>query len=314
MHDIVRNIHGTAGSGSPDYRLLSTRNADGESISYRAWRPASSPSRAAVLLVPGFKAHSGRYDWIGRQLASMGFAAHAVDLRGRGESEGPAFVVEDFEQYVQDVEAMAVAVRAAEGHAPSFVVGHSAGAVVALLYAIRHQQELAGAVAMGIAQELPAPGLALWAFKLLGKVLPRAPVLKLKSEDFTRDREILASMNADPLIATEAEPLQTVAALIRATERLRAQIERLTVPVLFMHGTADRAARPSGSESLYAAAGSRDKQLQLYEGVLHEPLADLGRERVLADLLKWLDEHVTRVPPAAGSGESVVRLALAART
>lgn len=278
-------------SNATSTQELTVSGKDGESLFYRAWRPTHTPARAVLLIVPGFKSYSGRYTWAGAELAKAGYAVYALDLRGRGRSEGAAYTVRDFDEYVADVEVVASAVKSKEGDIPFFVAGHSAGAVVALLYTLKHGAEIAGVIAMSIAQELPAPGLALSLFKRLSGVLPRVPILKLKAKDFTRDSSILASMNADPFIATETEPLQTVAALVRAGEQLSARIPQLKVPVLFLHGTADHAARPSGSEHLYAATRSADKQLKLYEGVLHEPLADVGREHVMDDLLQWLEQR-----------------------
>ena len=64
--------------------------SDGMKIFVRSWQPAQSP-RAVVAIVPGFKSHSGQYHWAGEQLAAQGFAVHAVDLRGRGKSDGERF-------------------------------------------------------------------------------------------------------------------------------------------------------------------------------------------------------------------------------
>ena len=51
-------------------------------------------------------------------------------------------------------------------------------------------------------------------------------------------------MNADPLIAHETQPTQTLAAMVRADERLEQSFANITLPVLILHGTADKAARP----------------------------------------------------------------------
>jgi hypothetical protein len=55
-------------------------------------------------------------------------------------------------------------------------------------------------------------------------------------------------MNADPLIAHETQPTRTLAAMVRADERLKKEFPLMTLPVLILHGRADKATRPSGSE------------------------------------------------------------------
>src|ERR1700754_3108363 len=59
----------------------------GGSLFVRSWQP-DSPARAVVVIVPGFNSHSGYYQWTAEQLRSGGLAVYAVDLRGRGNSEG----------------------------------------------------------------------------------------------------------------------------------------------------------------------------------------------------------------------------------
>jgi acylglycerol lipase len=100
------------------------------------------------------------------------------------------------------------------------------------------------------------------------------------------------AMNDDPLIANETQPTHTVAELARADERLRTSFQLITLPLLIIHGTADKAAKPSGSQIFFDMAGSTDKTLKLYEGHYHDLLNDLGREEVLADVVQWIDARV----------------------
>jgi alpha-beta hydrolase superfamily lysophospholipase len=174
---------------------------------------------------------------------------------------------------------------------PLFLLGHSAGGVVACLYALEHQRQLAGLVCESFAFETPAPELALAVLKGVAHVAPHLHVLHLKNEDFTRDAAALARMNADPLIAHETQPAETVAALIRADEHLRQRFGRITLPVLILHGTADKAAKAEGSQFFYDHAGSSDKTLKLYDGHVHDLLNDAGRELVAADITAWIAER-----------------------
>jgi pimeloyl-ACP methyl ester carboxylesterase len=48
------------------------------------------------------------------------------------------------------------------------------------------------------------------------------------------------------LIAHETQPTQTVAAMVRADQRLKKEFPRITLPVLILHGTGDQDAKPSG--------------------------------------------------------------------
>ena len=262
-------------------------------IAYRSWRPAAEP-RGVIVIVPGFNAHSGYYAWVAEKLAAVDLVVHAIDLRGRGRSDGDRFFVQSFDDYVDDVARLVALARSRDPGAPLFLLGHSAGGVVACLYALQHQGELAGLISESFAHELPAPDFALAAIRGLSHLAPHAHVLKLKNEDFSRDPAVVQAMNEDPLIAHEAQPTQTLAALVRADQVLKAGFPRITLPLLILHGTADKAAKPSGSQHFFDAAGSTDKTLKLYEGAFHDPLNDLGKTDVMTDLLDWLDRRLPR--------------------
>jgi acylglycerol lipase len=264
---------------------------DAGNLFTRAWRPAGAP-RAVVAICHGFNAHSGMYDWCGGQFAQHGMAAYALDLRGRGKSDGERFYVEHLEDYVDDLSRLIVFAKSREPGLPVMLLGHSAGGVTACLYALGHQSGLAGFICEDFAFEVPAPDIALAVLKGVSHLAPHAHSLALKNEDFSRDPQVVKMMNEDPLIAHENQPFATMAALVRADERLKAGFPQITLPVLIIHGTADKAAKPSGSQHFYEQAGSKDKTLKLYEGRYHDPLNDLGKEEVFADILAWIDKRL----------------------
>ena len=269
------------------------KSAGGVTIAYRAWR-APGRARGLVVIVPGFNSHSGYYGWVAKELLAQGLSVYAVDLRGRGRSDGERFYVAQFADYLADVTGMVDLAAAREPNLPVFMLGHSAGGVLACLYALDHQVRLTGLVCESFAFQTPAPDFALAVLKGLGYVFPHAHVLRLKNEDFSRDREAVAVMDADPLIAHETQPTQTVAELVRADERLKTAFPQITLPLLILHGTADKAAKASGSQLFYDEAGSPDKTLKLYDGHVHDLLNDLGKDQVMADIAAWIVAHIVK--------------------
>ena len=265
--------------------------ADGRRIFFRSLRPKQTP-QAFIVIVPGFNAHSGYYAWVAEQFAGSGLAAYAVDLRGRGNSDGERFYVDNFQDYVRDVEAVVKVARSRESSVPLFLLGHSAGGVVACLYTLDHQAELAGLICESFAHELPAPGFALAVFKGLGDLAPHAHVLHLPNERFSRDPKAVEAMNNDPLIAHETQPTRTMAALVRADERLKKEFRAITLPVLILHGTQDKNTNPAGSQHFYDNVGSSDKTLKLYEGGSHDLLNDIDKGAVMEDIQGWVNRRL----------------------
>ena len=96
---------------------------EGLTIFVRSWRPEAI-TRGVVVIVPGFNSHSGYYGWAAEQLVAGGLSVYAVDLRGRGQSDGERFYVAKFADYVSDVAGLMTLVKSREGGLPVFLLGH----------------------------------------------------------------------------------------------------------------------------------------------------------------------------------------------
>ncbi|HWS71979.1 MAG TPA: lysophospholipase [Thermoanaerobaculia bacterium] len=267
---------------------------DGQNIFFRSWQPQATP-RGVVAVVPGFNSHSGYYEWVAEQLTADGLAVYAVDLRGRGRSDGERFYVDKFADYVGDVSALVKLAKSRHPGLPVYLLGHSAGGVVSCIYTLENPSELAGLICESFAFQVPAPDFALAVFKGLSHIAPHAHVLHLKNEDFSRDPTVVRTMNEDPLIAHETQPTQTLAEMVRADERLKAEFPRITLPVMILHGTADKATKPSGSQLFYDTVGSTDKTIRLYDGAFHDLLNDTDKQTVMSDVRGWI---AARLPKA----------------
>ena len=225
---------------------------------------------------------------MGELFAAHGLAAYALDLHGRGKSDGERFYLESMDDYLTDVDALLNLAEAREPGLPLFLLGHSAGGVISSVYTLENQHRLKGFICESFAFQVAAPDFALAVVKGLSHIAPHAHVLRLKNEEFSRDQAVVDAMNSDPLIAHEVQPTRTVAELVRADERLKKEFPQITIPLLIMHGTADKVTNPKGSQFFYETAGSSDKTLKLYDGHVHDLLNDFGRETVMADIVSWI--------------------------
>jgi alpha-beta hydrolase superfamily lysophospholipase len=285
-------------------------STDGLRIHTRAWQPASTP-RAVIVICHGVNSHGGQYLWTADQFVARGFAVFAIDLRGRGKSDGKRFYVEDVADYVADLRGMIDIGKQRHPGLPVYLLGHSAGGVVSCTYALDYQDQIDGLICESFAFQVPAPGFVLAAIKGLSHVAPSLGVLTLHMKDFTRDPAALAALEADPLTKGEVQPAATVAALVRADERLHDSFGQITLPVMILHGTADKATVCQGSQYFYDQTGSQDRTLKLYDGHFHDLLNDIGKETVLSDIAAWIEmrlpRRVTAEPvehPQAGVGLS----------
>lgn len=265
--------------------------SDGIELFARSWRP-TTVARGIVVLVHGFKSHSGLYDWPAQQLVQSGLAVYAHDLRGHGLSQGARYHVDHFDDYVRDLEVFVALARARERAVPLFMLGHSAGGVVACLYALEHQREMAGLISEDLSFELTPADVALVLLRGVSHLAPHAQLLNLKDEDFSRDAAFVARMQRDPLVAHTSGTVQLLAELIRADRLLAENFSRIYLPLLVLHGTDDHVAKLEGSRHFYDETGSIDRTLNLYQGHYHDLLNDLGKERVTNDIAQWITSHI----------------------
>jgi acylglycerol lipase len=266
---------------------------EGLKILVRSWRPETQ-ARGVVVICHGVNSHSGYYTWTAEQLAANGLAVYALDLHGRGKSDGERFYLEKMADYVGDVDAVVMLAKSRNAGLPVFLLGHSAGGVTSCVYTLEHQAKLAGLICESFAFQVAAPDFALAVVKGLSHIAPHAHVLRLKNEEFSRDPDVVTAMNEDPLIENEVQPTRTVAELVRADERLKREFPLITLPVFILHGTADAVTNPKGSQLFYDTTGSTDKTLKLYDGHVHDLLNDIDKEKVMMDITEWIGARLPR--------------------
>ncbi|HEX8075149.1 MAG TPA: alpha/beta hydrolase [Thermoleophilaceae bacterium] len=263
--------------------------AGGLRIHWQAWLPEGDPA-AVVALAHGASEHGGRYAWTGEGLTAAGHALYAIDHRGHGRSEGSRAVIDRMDNALADLHQLIGLARSRHPGKLLFLLGHSMGGAVALTYALRHQEELDGLLLSGPVAVLEAASpFTRAASFVLSAVAPRLGVYEIDSTAVSRDPEVVRAYDADPLNYHGKLPARTVAEISAAVGRFPEQVPRLTLPLLVMHGTADRLVPPEGSEMVHDRAGSSDKTIVRYEGLFHEILNEPERDRVLADIVAWLD-------------------------
>ena len=265
--------------------------AGGFKIFTRSWRPESKP-RAVIVLSHGFNSHSGYYLWAAEQLLGSGLAVYALDYRGRGKSDGERYYIDKFSEYQGDLDLLVKTARSREPGLPVFILGHSAGGVIACNYVLDNQADIAGLICESFAYRVPAPDFALAVLKGLSHLAPHAHVLNLPKKEFSRDPAVVKALIDDPLLANEVQPTKTVAEMVRADERLKRDFPLFKLPLLIIHGTKDTVTKPEGSQEFYDRASSADKTLKLYEDYFHDPLNDIGKEAVIADIRSWIEKRL----------------------
>ncbi|MFO0578494.1 MAG: alpha/beta hydrolase [Polyangia bacterium] len=264
--------------------------SDGVRLFEQSWRPADG-GKAVVVIVHGLKDHSSRYADFAADLVRHGYAVYGLDQRGHGYSEGRRVWVDTFEQLVADLDGFVRRVREREPGKPIFLFGHSMGGAVVTTLALKRTPDVRGLVLSGPALQVTTDvtPFKIKATRSFGKSNPRLAVFKMPDENFSRDERSVAALRDDPAVYHGAGPARMAAEVLGAIDYIQQHMEDLTLPVLALHGTADRLTNPDGSKALVERARSSDKALKLYPGVYHDLLHEPERAQVQADIEAWLD-------------------------
>jgi alpha-beta hydrolase superfamily lysophospholipase len=216
-----------------------------------------------------------------------------MDLRGNGRSGGQRAYVERWEEYREDLAHFVALVRAEETASPIFLLGNSLGGLIVLDYTIHHPDGLRGVIAaspplgrLGV----PAPLLALG--RVLSRVWPRFSLRTgMDLSALARDPVVTQTVLSDPLFH-RVGTARLSTEVVLAIARVQAAAPGFPLPLLVLHGSADRMVPPEGSRQFVARVAHPDRELREYAGAFHVLFADLDRERVLTDVERWIEAHL----------------------
>jgi acylglycerol lipase len=263
------------------------------SLYRQAWLPEGIPV-AVMIFVHGVAEHSGRYSNLVNYFVPKGYAIYSFDLRGHGKSDGKRSYVERFSYYLDDLKTFCNKVSEENRNVKTFLLGHSMGSTIAIAYAIEHQRELNGLIVSGTTLKAGASinKASIFIAKILSVLIPKIGVSALDATYISRDKTVVEAYVTDPLNYAGKLSARFGAELLKTMAKLQSTIPGLSLPLLVMHGTADRISDPSSSRMLFDGAGSKDKTLKLYEGFYHEIFNDPDRQQVFSDMDAWLKLHL----------------------
>jgi acylglycerol lipase len=256
----------------------------------RQWEPEGEP-RAVVALVHGLGEHSGRYEHVAERFTRAGIAVEAIDLRGHGRSPGARGDTR-FAPALSDIDRLVAS--CADRGVPVFLYGHSLGALLGVAWLLeRPMPPVAGAIvsAIGLHSALREQAGKVRAARVLGRAVPK---VRLKSgidpATLSRDPEVVRAYRDDKLVHDIAS-LGFGRDALEAIDAILAGAPRLSLPLLVIHGSEDTVAYASGSRELAALAPDACT-LHVYDGLFHEIHHEPERDRVLGDVLAWVEQEL----------------------
>ena len=197
-------------------------------------------------------------------------------------------------EYTADFHHLVGLATAAHPELKRVVLGHSMGGGVVFAYGVEHAGDYAAMVLSGpavYAQDAVSPVMVAVA-NVLGSILPGLPVEQLPADAVSRDPEVVAAYEADPLVHHGKLPAGIAKALIAVGKTMPQRAAALTAPLLVVHGGQDKLIPVEGSRRLIECVGATDVNLKVYPELYHEVFNEPERAVVLDDVVSWIEAHL----------------------
>ncbi|KAJ7525666.1 hypothetical protein O6H91_17G061000 [Diphasiastrum complanatum] len=270
------------------------------------WLPADKEIKGLVFLCHGYGAECSIFmKGSGDNLARAGYSVYGIDHQGHGKSDGLRCYITKFEDLVDDCIAFfnSVKEKIENKNKPAFLLGESMGGCIALLISLKEPNAWDGAILVApmckISEKVKPPVIVMKTLSALSpligswKIVPSRNVIDAAFKVLTKR----AQVRANPYTYQGKPRVKTALELLNASQKLEKNLHEITIPFLVLHGEADTVTDPEVSQALYDSAKSSDKTFTLYPELWHSLLygeTDEDIDRVLFDIISWLDERTSR--------------------
>jgi alpha-beta hydrolase superfamily lysophospholipase len=230
-------------------------------------------------------------------LREAGFATAVLHPRGTGYSPGLRGDLDDFQLFLADQRHHLEHLQSRFPSTPVFLLGHSAGAALALELAAKPSQPLAGVVLVNPAYKLlTAEGMT----PSFGDYLVFAGNMVFRPSALTVDMNSRPSAVAHPADRAEAEAMQADPLVVRyfsmrfmnaqkqVMDRCATNAALVDAPMLLVQGGKDALVDPQGTDELLAAAKNKDATKLLAPDAGHGSSAV---ETMVEPILRWFHAH-----------------------
>jgi lysophospholipase len=267
---------------------------------WQSWT-ASEP-RGVIVIIHGLAEHCGRYRETGEFFAANGWAVYACDLRSHGLSPDPPGAgrvhVDRFTDFLLDADALVERARMQHKDLPVYILGHSMGGLITILYAMQKPQNLAGAIlsspALGTHPDFKPPLYLKLMVGILSRLAPRLLVdSNLDAQAVSRDSAVVETYLNDPLVSKKVST-RWYSEIIKSMKAAHMGAPKLATPMLVMQSGADRLVDPSAPARWVELTPKGMTESVLWEGLYHEMFNEPGKDKVRAKTLEWLAARSAR--------------------
>lgn len=262
---------------------LMFRTFDDTQLFLRTDFPATA--KAIVVIVHGLCEHLGRYDYITEKLTDQNFGVYRFDHRGHGRSEGKPIFYNDFNDLIDDVNAVVELAKKENPTLRIFLLGHSMGGFAVTTFGMKYPNKVNGIISSG-------------AVARLNKPFPIPPDLPVDTyfpnelgDGVCSDPAVVDAYKNDPLVGKEISA-GLFYSLFAGVDWNKENSNLFVDPALLLHGCNDGLVSEKDSRDLYGDISSADKTLKIYAFLFHEIFNEPSKDEVIKDVTRWLDQRI----------------------
>lgn len=310
-------------------KSFSFSSFDETKLYVKHWSSLQEASRGLILIAHGLCETADYYDDFSAEAIKQGFDVVVPEARGHGRTAGdinspdyPSIAgnpgKDSLNNMAKDLFALTQFIQKDQQKRPVFLLGHSMGAIVAQLYAMKYSKHLFGLILTGLPrientdhllkvvnEEIIAFGLKSPCKKTFNEMfsMVNAPFEPVKTDlDWiTSDEDMISESLVLPttLVSFNNEFYRDFLLSYLETNKIENWKENSrTLPIFLLGGGMDVVGSFGKSiEDKYhmlKSAGIEEVNFKIYDGLRHSILREKKRKEVIKDIMEWIEFQLLR--------------------
>ena len=244
-----------------------------------------SAPKAIAVIVHGLCEHLGRYDYVSQKLLEHHFGVYRFDHRGHGRSEGKPVFYNDFNEMIDDVNAVVELAKSENPSLPVFLIGHSMGGFAVTTFGMKYPNKVKGIVASGAVTRFNR------AFEMPLDLPVDSYFPNELADGVCSDPAVVEAYKNDPLVGKQVS-FGLFYCLFAGVKWNKANSSKFVDPVLLLHGCNDGLVSEKDSRDLFGEIASKDKTLKVYAFLFHEIFNEPSKDEVIGEAISWMEKRI----------------------
>jgi len=264
---------------------------------YQYWLPDSGEIKAYIVAIHGWGTHSDRMRVPAEYFTDKGYAIYSFDLRGHWRNAGdiPGHI-DSMDHIQKDIVLFMDLIREVADDKKIFLMGHSFGGLISLIYAINHPglpSVLVSSPLLGVFLKL---SIGKKVIKTVSKTIAKLSPNKILNSNIdqnqlTSDLKILKQYIADKK-KIDVISVKSTSEIDKYSKWAMENASSLICPTFIMQAGNDKIVDKNKTKDFFNKVKSEDKMYKEYPGFLHELWNEKGRAQVYQDMFVWLEKHL----------------------